>query len=375
MKTLIIFTILLYNNTFWAQTVQDVYSISNPIDLKADSHGNVWVSHHSGTIPDTFQLSKITPGGILVTMISGPEELGQFDINDSIIWISSWSSGKVYKYTHFGIKLDSVNVNAPTGIILDSDGTWYLSQDQNDRILKYTPDNGQFILASGSPLNNNLGIARNENGLLYAANRQDANIIQVNPETGDKYLLASLPTASQQSVGLPAFHQGYIYVPSYHHCIYKINSYTGSYTVYAGSEGESGDQTGSLSVSRFLTPNAVAFSHTGDSMLISDAGNNKVKIISGLSSLDITENVFGGSGLQLYPNPASSVVHIRVAEETITSVSIVDPSGKTVITQTTGIVSEEISITAIPDGFYFLRATTETGNVYVTRLIKTGILP
>lgn len=374
MKTLIILAILLYNGAFWAQTVQDVYSISNPIDLKADPHGNIWVSHHSGTTPDTFQLSKITPGGILVSVISGPEELGPFDINDSIIWISSRTSGKVFKYSYIGVKLDSLNVNAPSGIVLEPDGTWYLSQDQNDRLLKYTPDNSQFILASGSPLNDNIGIARNSNGLLYAANREDGNIIQVNPETGDKYLLASLPTALQQSVGLPAFHHGYIYVPSFHHCIYKINSYTGAYTVFAGAEGSSGDQPGVLLSARFQTPNAIAYSQTGDSLLISDAGNNKIKMITGLGSLNVDQNTFESAGLQVYPNPTSSIVHVRIPDVVITSVAIVDQAGKIILLKETNTMEENISIASIPDGFYLLQVKTIAGEIYYTRLMKNGIV-
>lgn len=371
MRTLLFSFFVVQSFLLAAQTVQEVCSVPNPQDVKADRMGNLWVNYHTGTTPDTFFLAKRTPAGLFVNVITSLAELGNFDVNDSILWIGCRERDRVYKYNHYGQLLDSVNVASPAGIILQADGVWYLSQDHLGRVLRYTPDNTQFILASGLPLNENIGLAKDETGMLYVSNRVDANIIRINPHTGEKTLLTTLPTASSYSIGYLAYHSGKLFVPSYYHCIYEVDTNGISYQPYAGTEGVSGDQIGELGFALFNDPAGTAFSVTGDTLFVADRGNNKVKAITGTGSLD----VISPDQLQVgvYPNPAAERITVRSGQP-INEIMLTDASGNVIIELQCTQTSEELSLRWLPAGSYMLLIQLNDGTQLHRKIIKAGDL-
>lgn len=84
-----------------------------------------------------------------------------------------------------------------------------------------------------------------------------------------------------------------------------------------------------------------------------------------LSSVRHTEN---GAGLRVYPNPASTALHVR-ANEPIIELHLFDPSGRLTLSMS-GIHREaaDLQVAHLPKGMYALRATTE-GEV-LTRLVQ-----
>lgn len=355
-----------------AQSVADFVSVSNPDDVEVDRFGNVWVDYHTSNTIDTFHLAKITPAGLFVDVISTTTQLGPFGINDSIIWISSQSAGKVYKYNHAGNLLDSVNVTSPSEIILDPDGTWYLSQDQSGRIVQYSPANAQIVLASGIPLDNNLALARDEHGIFYTCNQFNADVIRIDPTTGMKTVIATLPTANPYSTGYLSYSNGYLYVPSGVNCIYKVDTSGLGFTVFAGVEGMSGDVNGHLTGALFNGPKGVSFSATGDSLFFTDANNNKIKKISGMGSLGLSDPGQPGNELVLYPNPSKDILHVATKNDVPFSVRVYDRNGSLVplpqmfISNTT-----ELALSGIPAGAYYVTVITEKGNVYHSGFIRS----
>ncbi|MCW5911023.1 MAG: hypothetical protein KIT62_08110 [Cyclobacteriaceae bacterium] len=272
----------------FAQVVSDFVSVPNPDDMEVDSSGDLWVNYRVSLSSPEHRLAKITSEGTLTDIITANHTLGMFGVNDSIIWISGdWgATSKIYKYDHSGNKLDSILMPYPTSIILDPDGTWYVTQNALGRLTKVNPDKTIQILASGNPLSYNLALARDENGMFYTCNLMNAMVIKIDPKTGDKTTLVTLPVSSPYSLGFLAYNKGHLYVPSAKNCIYKVDTAGTGYSVFAGTEGTAGDLNGSLNTALFNAPTSVAFSITGDALYFSDAGNNKVKMITGIGDKD-----------------------------------------------------------------------------------------
>lgn len=288
MKIKILLPVILFFCGFssFAQVVSDFISIPNPDDMEVDSFGNLWVNYRVSLSLPEHRLAKITPDGTLTDVITANHTLGMFGINDSIIWIGGdWgATSKIYKYDHSGNKLDSISMPYPTSIILDPDGTWYVTQNALGRLTKVNPDKTMQILASGTPLNYNLALARDENGMFYTCNLMDAKVIKIDPATGTKTTLVTLPAPTTYNLGFLTYKEGYLYVPSYgSHSIYKVDTAGTGYTVVAGIEGSSGDVNGDVLKAQFDTPTSVYFSNSGNTLFVADSKNNKIKAIAGMN--------------------------------------------------------------------------------------------
>lgn len=354
------------------QNVFDFIDISIPDDIKVDRFGNVWVNYSTGTVPDTFHLAKITPAGVLTNVITEPFTLGQFGINDSSIWISSWYADTVYKYTHTGVRIGAVYMNAPTDILLEPDGTWYIAQNENSRILQYLPDNTASVVASGAPLNNNLALTRDENGMFYTCNLFDAKVIKVNPATGAKTVIASLPTSSPYSLGFLDYRKGYVYVPSFRNCIYRVDTAGVGYTVFAGQEGNSGDSNGSVETALFNKPTGIAFSVTGDTLFFTDAGNNKIKMITGFHTVEVQESQEPTRGLVLYPNPAEHTLNISTQHDALHAVVVYNSYGREIMRFSAGEHTTVLhcDVWQLSSGLYVVEVTTTAGKRIRSRFAK-----
>lgn len=380
MKAKILFLFVFIALNVKAQTVSDFVSVPNPDDLEVDRFGNIWVNYSTGTIPDTFHLAKITPAGTLTNIITESYTLGQFGVNDSIIWIAGdWgASAFVYKYDHSGNKLDSISMPYPTAIILDPDGTWYITQNSLGRLTKVNPDKTTQILASGSPLNYNLALARDENGMFYTCNLMNALVIKIDPNTGAKTTLATLPTASPYSLGFLSYSKGNLYVPSFRHCIYKVDTSGTSYSVFAGTEMNAGDVNGAIATALLNIPIATHPSVTGDTLYYTDSGNGKIKMITGLNSTTgISENPKSKTTFEIYPNPAVETLYIelKAINESIVKIDFITIDGKMMdsihFSGSENLQQYNLSLARLPKGNYILNITTSKGEVISKKFIKS----
>lgn len=316
LRSMAIALLLLFEIAF-SQTVTDFVSVPNPDDLEMDSHGNLWVNYKSQSEPPTWHLAKITPDGTLTNIISEDFELGQFGINDDFIWIAGpWGpEAIVYKYDHNGVQLDNISMQFPTEIILEPDGTWYITQNAIGRLTKVFSNNTTQIIASGLPLNYNLSLARDENGMFYTCNLGNSLVIKINPNTSVKTILTTLPSAAPYSLGFLSYYDGFLYVPSFRHCIYKVDTTTGSYTLYAGTDNVAGDTNGEINVAQFNNPIATAISNDGTTLFVTDSGNGKIKKITGINPLNIIENDLDKKKVNLYPNPTRDKIIIELSDK------------------------------------------------------------
>jgi sugar lactone lactonase YvrE len=382
MRTKILLPVILFFcglNSF-AQTVSDFVSVPNPDDMEVDSSGNLWVNYRVSLSSPEHRLAKITPDGTLTDVITENHTLGQFGVNDNTIWIAGeWgATSKIYKYDHSGNKLDSIPMPYPTAIILDPDDTWYVTQNALGRLTKVNPDKTTQILASGSPLNYNLALARDENGMFYTCNLMDAKVIKIDPTTGVKTTLLTLPVLATYNLGFLTYRDGYLYVPGYgSHCIYKVDTAGTGYTIIAGTEGSPGDVNGAALTAKFDTPTSVYFSQSGDTLFVADSKNNKIKAISGMNgSMSVAENVENASDVFVYPNPVVENLQIELQKngESIKTIDIIGMDGKLVkhlkLNNTSGLNQYKISVTNLTQGNYILNITTSKGKVISKKFIK-----
>lgn len=286
-KLYTIVLMVLFSLILRAQTVTNFVNISHPDDLEVDAHGNLWVNYREGSIPEKWHLAKITPDGTLTNIITEDFELGQFGIGDNYLWITgSWGPNEiVYKYDFEGKKLDSKELPYSTEIILEKDGSWYVTQNALGQLTKVLPDKSVKVIASGVPLHYNLSLAKDDAGYFYTCNLMNSRVIKIDPTNGEKNILAELPSASPYSLGFLSYSNGYLYVPSFRHCIYKVNVKDGSFTKLVGSENTPGDSIGDLNTALFNNPIATAISNDGKTLYVTDSGNAKIKKITDLDKI------------------------------------------------------------------------------------------
>lgn len=362
-----------------AQTVSDFVSVPNPDDLEVDRFGNIWVNYRVSLSSSEHRLAKISPSGTITDIITENHTLGQFGVNDSIIWISGeWgASAYVYKYDHSGILLDSIFMPYPTAIILDPDGTWYVTQNAIGRLTKVNPNKTTQVLSSGSPLNHNLALARDESGMFYTCNLKNSKVIKINPNTGTKTLLTTLPTASPYSLGFLSYSKGNLFVPSFRHCIYKVDTFGSYFKVFAGIEMNAGDINGSIATALMNTPIATHPSVTGDTLYFTDSGNGKIKIIAGLNNTIGISNIPQNKiDFEIYPNPAIEMLFIKlkVKTESITKIEFITMEGKIIdiihFMDAENLQQYSLSTKQLKKGNYVLKITTSNGEIISKKFIK-----
>lgn len=381
MKTVLFINIMLHVIclSLNAQTVVDFVSVPNPDDLEVDKFGNIWVNYRVSLDDSEHRLAKITPTGEITDVIIAPHTLGQFGINDSIIWIAGeWgSSAYVYKYNHFGIRLDSIFMPYPTAIILDEDGTWYVTQNAAGKLTKVNPDKSTQVLASGFPLNHNLALARDENGMFYTCNLHNALVIKINPNTGTKTTIAELPTASPYSLGFLSYSFGNLYVPSFRHCIYKLDTIGTSFDTFVGTELIPGDVSGPVEAALLNTPISTYFSITGDTLYFTESGNNKIRMVVGLSpSTHTNEFQNFNNSFDIYPNPVKQAITVsfKGIQEPITKICIANIQGEILYnlqyTHQATLQEQTLTLDKLEKGQYLLYIKTLSGDVLSRPFIK-----
>jgi hypothetical protein len=111
---------------------------------------------------------------------------------------------------------------------------------------------------------------------------------------------------------------------------------------------------------------AADIDNDGDMDVISSSQNDdKIAWYENLTIIGIKENQL--DSIKIYPNPTKGLVFINPRTETIVSATIFDVLGKKVLQQNRNI--QELNISSLQSGMYFLRVTTDSGEL-VKKIIK-----
>jgi len=98
------------------------------------------------------------------------------------------------------------------------------------------------------------------------------------------------------------------------------------------------------------------------------AGANFTDDLAFCATLSVDDEVLVENTITVYPNPSSDKIFIKNnSNATLTNVEVFNLLGSLIL-QTN--VTEEIDITRFSNGIYMLRITTDTGNVFIKRVIK-----
>lgn len=151
--------------------------------------------------------------------------------------------------------------------------------------------------------------------------------------------------------------------------IIKITS-TGEVSIFAGSTA--GYQDGDISVAQFNKPLGIAFSFTEDTLYVSEGGNvNRLRRIIMNQSVNINQSA--SREINLYPNPANGLVHIKIQpNDEISKVVVKDLNGKIVYAENvyeTLSNRKTIDLSILSDGMYFLQLINANEKDYFTSKI------
>ena len=252
----------------------------NPTGVTVDSSGNLYVSDTSN-----HRIRKITPDGIVSTF-------------------SGSSAGFVDG------QVTVAKFNNPNGITIDSSGNLYIADRNNNRIRKIdtsgnvtTIAGSTYGFADGQGTNAKFayprGITIDSSGNLYVTDSNNHRIRKITPDgIVSTFSGSSAGFADGQGtvakfnlpVGITIDSSGNLYVSdTSNHVIRKISP-SGSVSTVAGF-GTLGSTDGQGGSARFTNPQGVAIDNSGN-LYVADTGNHKIR------KIDTSKNVttIAGSG-------------------------------------------------------------------------------
>ena len=88
-----------------------------------------------------------------------------------------------------------------------------------------------------------------------------------------------------------------------------------------------------------------------------------------LSFLTGTQNKVTENKISIFPNPTSGLLNIRLNDNSITQIDIVNIYGQKVFAINNFLSSTIIDISLLANGIYFIKATSKNNNIYLTQKI------
>lgn len=219
--------ILKYNS---AGVYQSVFSTgyNTVVGLVFDSVGNAYVIDRG-----TGNVYKITPGGVVTTIINGINSLRGITIDASNnLYVASGGNNAVYKYTTSGTlitTLNNTNTSYPTAVAIDASGNIYVLDRNNNNVVVYN-SSGIYVSTFATGFNGAYGLTIDGAGNIYVSDTGN-NAIKVYNSAGT--LLTSITTGLNQPYGLVVDDGGNIFVANQGVPSFLKFSPVGGYTISA----------------------------------------------------------------------------------------------------------------------------------------------
>ncbi|WP_410210311.1 hypothetical protein [Aquirhabdus sp.] len=301
---------------------------NNPVDVAADSHGNVYVADNYNNA-----IRKITPSGFVTTIghtsnnggldstgvearfnspssiaVDSKDNIYVADTNNVIIrkitpsGVISTIAGKAYTPGSADGTGSDARFNQPVGITVDKNGNIYVSDAGNENIRKITADGVVTTLAgsvstsaiaidgigTAAHFRSPKGIAVDDNGYIYVADMMSSTIRKITP-SGVVTTLAGTSNVFAYADGTGAAAKfdypqdvavdknGNVLVAD-NGTIRKITP-AGVVTTLAGQFGVRGHEDGIGAAAHFYGPTGVTVDSTGN-VYVADSNNNLIRKIT-----------------------------------------------------------------------------------------------
>ncbi len=313
-----------------------------------------------------------------------------FDSN-GVLYQSDIGAGAIYKVIN-GIRtfVTNTGISGPVGIIFDSNDNFYVCNCGNNTIRKVTPSGVSTLFASGnaSIFNCPNGITIDENDNLYVVNFSNPNIIKITPN-GATSIIGSTGAGNGHLDYDPVSNR--LYIASFAgHRIFSLSledEFPQPTAELLAGSGVLGNTDGDATTSRFMYPNGVAVTQTGDSIYINSSTNPNIstlnpqliRLIKGVQSGSLSvESVNPLSNLNGYPNPVTDKFLIEsdlaVSSENL-NLKLFDLNGKVVkeiknIKTNDGKLKIVIDLASLAAGNYLYTIYNNSNIVNQGKLIK-----
>ncbi len=328
--------------------------------LSADyTNGNLYEIKLDGTVSTLVTgFSNLAGGGI--------DKAGNF-------YFSGIAAGTVLKLNEDNSYSEVTSgINQPVGVLPtdNEDEIYVASYGASTLYLVNTATGTKTSFAVANGINGPDAIVYHDDGDILIANFNNNRIHKVT-SGGEVSLFATIP--SNGFLGYLALGESKIYTAAFSgKKIYEVTM-DGQITHIAGS-GEEGKVDGSALDATFTTPNGVALSPTGDTLLVTDAAS--VRMITGLNTVsDVIEEEFEASFV-LSPNPVIDLLTVNLKQEIeLKKWEIIDQQGKLVKVQNLDTIPTTpftVSTSDLADGVYTFRLTSEKQKIQVKSFVKAG---
>lgn len=317
-----------------------------------------------------------------------------FDSN-GILYQSDIRANAIYKIIG-GVRtfVTSTGINAPVGLVFDSNDNFYVCNCGNNTIRKITPEGVSTQFSSGTIFQCPNGITIDENDNIYVSNFGNGSIIKITTD-GTSSLLNSTPGGS--TGGPSNGHLDYfqptrtLFIASHgSNKIYKMSIDNPSDLTAIVGSGVRGNADGDANTASFSRPNGVVVTQTGDSIYVNSAvpltnvpngplNPQLIRLITGVNSiLSVDDNSATYRNLIVYPNPILNMVTIEadlLKDYYNLIISVYDINGKLIlkkeeINTINNHFKEIINISNFSEGLYFYTLSENNKKLFGGKIVK-----
>ena len=343
-------------------------------DMYVDSEGNIYTG--KGGLANKTNLGKITPDGQVTSVAEGMK--GPISIVESpngLLYVTNYDDNSIKSYNRETEEVITVaiNLDGPSGIAIDSAGVIYATNwggaplYLGREIHRLFPDGTLEVFKFSNLFANLQGIAFDDEGWLYVANMGSGRIFKLNAETAELEILATI----NQGIGNMEYRDGYLYMGGLGSNKIIRMDLNGEWSTFAGT-GVAGGVDGPVESATFNSPIGIGFTHSKDTMYVSDAPNRIRRIVFEQVSSTFSAQMNRFEKVSVYPNPSSGIFNIDLREEPRleAELKVVDVMGNIIHSEKLAHSDLTIDLSKEAAGNYFL--VLESGDL--VKAIKLNLV-